>query len=56
MITDNLSVDTNGKKIIEVLVDNMWVRAMATDLRIINKNIDLIRVQAIRVRDLEEEI
>lgn len=37
----------------EILVDNMWILAMATDLRIMNKNTDFVRVEAVRVRKLK---
>ncbi len=55
MVKDELYDQTKGKKTIEILIDNMWIPTMATDLRIFNRNNELIRVQAIRVRDLEVE-
>lgn len=55
MIKDELNTKTKGEKIIEILIDNLWMPAMATDLRIMNKNRDLVKVKAIRVRDLEKE-
>jgi len=54
-MNDELYNQTKGKKSIEILVDNMWVPALATDLRILNRDHDLVRVQAIRVRDLKKE-
>jgi len=52
MNKDEVYEKTNGGQVIEILVSSIWVPAMATDLRIVNKNIDLVRVEAIRVRDL----
>ena len=43
----------NPNEVIEILIDNMWIPAMATDLRIMNKEADLVKVKAIRVRKLE---
>ena len=55
MIKDEIYDQTKGKKAIELLIDEMWIPAMATDLRIFNKDDELIRVKAIRVRDLETD-
>ena len=57
MIKDLLSKKTDGKQFIEVLVGDdktvTWVMAMATDLRLMNTNRDLMRVKAVRVRKLD---
>ncbi len=59
MIIDHESKNSNGDKIIEVLTTNgeisVWVPAMATDLRLMDKNCDLVRIEEIRVRNLVEE-
>ena len=39
-------------KIIEVFVDGVWVPAMATELRIINRDLEVKKVEEIRVRKL----
>ena len=52
MITDEVN-QADENEMIEILVDNMWIPAMATDLRIMNKEADLVEVKAIRVRKLE---
>ena len=46
---------SKGKEVVELLIDNVWVPAMATDLRIINKLNDLVRVEEIRVRTLHDK-
>ena len=38
MIKDQVSEKSTGKEIIEILIDNIWIPAMATDLRIMNKD------------------
>jgi hypothetical protein len=53
MIQDEVANKSKHKKIIEILVDNVWIPAMATDLRIMNRDTNLVRVEAIRVRKLE---
>ena len=54
MVEDQLSLISNGQKIIEVLIEDkgikLWIPAMATDLRIMNKNQELVRVRGLRVR------
>ena len=55
MIKDELSDETKGNKVIEVLIDNVWILAIGTDLRILNKNDDLVRVEAVRVKDFSKE-
>jgi hypothetical protein len=55
MIIDEVSTISNGKEIVEILIENIWIPAMATDLRIMNKETELVKVKAIRVRKLEEE-
>lgn len=42
----------NPNEIIEILIDNMWLPALATDLRILDKETNLRRVEAIRLRKL----
>jgi len=54
MIKDEES-EKDPNKMIEILVDNIWIPAMATDLRIFTKDDELKRVKAIRVRDLLKE-
>lgn len=39
-------------KMVEILIDNMWIPAIGTDLRIFNRDDELIRVKAVRVRNL----
>lgn len=53
MIRDEVNEKSKGKEIIEILVENIWIPVMATDLRIMNRDFDLVRVKAIRVRKLE---
>ena len=59
MIIDHVSKNSNGDKIIEVLTSDgkvgLWVPAMATDLRLMGKNCDLVKIKEIRVRNLKEE-
>ena len=52
MLKDEVN-EKNKDEIIEILIENMWIPAMATDLRIMNKDNDLVRVEAIRVRKLK---
>lgn len=51
--------DTEGKECIELLIEGngvkVWMPASGTALRIINKNLDVVKVQAVRVRKLYEE-
>ena len=53
MVTDEVN-KANKDEIVEILVSNMWMPAMATDLRIMNRDTDFVRVEAIRVRKLEK--
>ena len=53
MINDLVN-ENNKNEMIEILIENIWIPAMATDLRIMNKEAELIKVKAIRVRKLEE--
>ncbi len=59
MIIDHESRNSNGNKMIEVLTSDgkvsVWIPAMATDLRLMNNDRDLIRIKEIRVRNLAEE-
>jgi len=59
MIIDHESKNSNGNKIIEVLTErdgiSIWIPAMATDLRLMDKNCDLVKIKEIRVRNLKEE-
>jgi len=59
MIIDHESKNSNGDRMIEVLTSDgnvsVWIPAMATDLRLMNKNCDLVRIKEIRVRNLKEE-
>ena len=46
---------TNGKEMIEVLIEDgfkIWIPASATDLRIMNKDRELVKVKEIRVSKL----
>jgi hypothetical protein len=52
MVHDELSDESHQEQIIEILVDNMWMPAKATDLRIMTKDRALNKVEAIRVRNL----
>lgn len=52
MIEDEVRIKSKGKQIIEILIDNVWIPALATDLRIMNKDCELVRVKAMRVRKL----
>ena len=51
MIKDQVN-EKNNKEIVEILVDNIWIPAMTTDLRIMNKDCELVKVKEIRVRKL----
>ena len=59
MIIDHESNKSNGDKIIEVLTSDgkvsVWVPVMATDLMLMTKNRELVRIKEIRVRNLKEE-
>ena len=59
MIIDHESKNSNGNKIIEVLTEedgiSIWIPAMATDLRLMDKNCDLVRIKEIKVRNLAKE-
>lgn len=54
MVEDQLSIISQGQKIIEVLIEDkgikLWIPAMATDLRIMNKERELVKVKGLRVR------
>lgn len=56
MVDDQVMVVSKGQKIIEVLIEDegikLWIPAMATDLRIMNKKAELVRVKGLRVRKL----
>lgn len=58
MIQDEAWEKSNGKKAIEVLTSSpdgkvkVWVLAMATDLRLMNNDRELVHVEAIRVRSM----
>lgn len=52
MVIDQIN-EANKNEIIEILIENIWLPAMATDLRIMDKQAELIRVKAIRVRKLK---
>ena len=54
MVKDEVAEKSKDKEIVEILVDNIWIPAMATDLRIMNRNDDLVRVKAIRTRTLND--
>ena len=56
MVKDLVYEKSKGEEVIEILVDNIWIPAMATDLRIMNKDADLVKVKEIRVRKFEKEI
>lgn len=45
----------NKEEIVEILIENMWIPAIGTDLRIMNKDCELIRVKAIRIRNIGKE-
>lgn len=59
MIIDQVNEESNGKKIIEVLIEgdgvSLWIPVMGTDLRIMSRNCELSKVKEIHVRNLEEE-
>lgn len=59
MIIDHESKNSNNNRIIEVLIvdkkTSVWIPAMATDLRLMNKQCDLVKIKEIRVRDLAKE-
>ena len=59
MIIDQVNEESNGKKIIEVLIGgngvSVWVPVMATDLRVMSQDYELSKVKEIHVRNLEEE-
>ena len=59
MVQDELARETNNNKIIEVLIEDesvkLWIPVMATDLRLMNKNYELVRVNGVRVRNLKNE-
>lgn len=52
MIKDQVNEESKGSKIVEILIDNIWIPVMATDLRIMNKEAELVKVKEIRVRNL----
>ena len=55
MIIDHVMNKTNGKEMIEVLIEDgvkIWIPASATDLRIMNKDRELVKVKEIRVSKL----
>lgn len=52
MIKDTLFEESKGKQTIEILVDNVWLPIMATDVRIFTKDNELVRVEEVRVRKL----
>lgn len=59
MIRDLVASQTNGKKIIEVLIGGevkVWVPMIAVKAFLINKDGDIERVQAVRVRNIAKEI
>ena len=58
MVKDRVNDKTDGKKVIEILIENqnIWIPAMATDLRILNNNGELLRVKEIRVRTFTKNI
>lgn len=45
--------ENNKNELVEILIENIWIPAMATDLRIMNKEAELVKVKAIRVRKLD---
>lgn len=55
MIKDEEWTKSKEKRMIEILVENMWVPAAAVDLRIMNNERELIKVEALRVRKLTKE-
>jgi hypothetical protein len=55
MVYDELADETHQEQIIEILVDNLWMPANATDLRIMTKDRALNKIEAIRVRHLGAE-
>ena len=54
MIIDHTN-KADENKMIEVLVDNVWVPAMATALKIITTDLEVKTVKEIKVRDLNLE-
>jgi len=55
MIIKDEVQEENPNKIIEVLVENMWLPAQVLDIRLVNRDFELKRIEAIRVRDLSKE-
>lgn len=59
MIIDHEAEKSKNNRIIEVFIENdgvgVWIPAMATDLRTMNNNRDLVRIKEVRVRDLEND-
>jgi hypothetical protein len=53
MIIDEVLKQSKTRKIIEILIDNSWIPACVTDLRIMNNDRELVRVKALRVRKIK---
>lgn len=56
MIKDLVYEKSEGEEVIEIFVDNIWIPAMATDLRIMNKEAELVKVTELRIRKFEKKI
>ena len=62
MIKDEVWEKSNGNKFIEVLTSSpdgkikVWVMAMATDLRLMNNDRELVRIEGLRINKLEPEL
>lgn len=60
MVQDELAKETNNNKIIEILIQDgevkLWLPVIATDLRLMNKDYELVRVIGTRVRNLKKRM
>lgn len=59
MIIDQEYEESKGKRMIEILVKDekvgVWMPIMAADVRIMNRDYELVKISEIRVRDFEKE-
>ena len=51
MIKDEVN-ENNENEIVEILIENIWIPAMAVDLRTMSNDRELTKVKAIRIRKL----
>ncbi len=58
MVKDEIAIKSKNKQIIEALVGHkvkVWVPIMATQLYMVDKNGEIGKVEAVRVRNFENE-